>query len=132
VLIIIPYPWDKLSYHETLLYPDPYPPKPPPLPGVGVLCGRDEGTVFCTLGLPLTITIHHPLVQIRKANIAQRCGPPIENCSTVARNNKTPITRTPNGLASYAMSPRKDINEMEDISVQKVGMREDSEKKTYE
>ena len=36
------------------------------------------------------------------------------------------------GLASYAMSPKKDMSEMEEITVQKVGMREDSEKKTYE
>ena len=30
------------------------------------------------------------------------------------------------------MSPRKDMSEMEEISVQKVGIREESEKKTYE
>ena len=39
---------------------------------------------------------------------------------------------TPKGLASYATSPTKNRSEMEEISVQKVGMREDSEKKTYE
>ena len=36
------------------------------------------------------------------------------------------------GLASYAMSPRKDMSEMEEISMQKVGMHEDNEKKMYE
>jgi len=30
------------------------------------------------------------------------------------------------------MNPRKDVSEMEEISVQKVGTREDSEKQTYE
>ena len=30
------------------------------------------------------------------------------------------------------MSTRKDISEMEDTSVQKVGMRDDKEKETYE
>jgi hypothetical protein len=36
------------------------------------------------------------------------------------------------GLAPYAISPRKDRSEIEEISVQKVGIREDKEKKTYE
>jgi len=36
------------------------------------------------------------------------------------------------GLASYEMSPRKDMTETEDISMQKVGMRAESEKKVYE
>jgi hypothetical protein len=36
------------------------------------------------------------------------------------------------GHASYATSPRKATREMEDNNMQKVGMREDKEKKTYE
>ena len=36
------------------------------------------------------------------------------------------------GLAPYATSPRNDVSEMEETSVQKVGTREDREKKTYE
>ena len=36
------------------------------------------------------------------------------------------------GLAPYAMSHRNDVSEMEETSVQKVGTREDKEKKTYE
>jgi hypothetical protein len=39
---------------------------------------------------------------------------------------------TPKELASYAASPTKNMSETEEISVQKVGRREDSEKKTYE
>jgi len=36
------------------------------------------------------------------------------------------------GHALYAMSTRKAMNEREDTSMQKVGMREDNEKKTWE
>ena len=36
------------------------------------------------------------------------------------------------GDASNAVSPRKDMSEMEDTSMQKVGMRDDNEKETYE
>lgn len=36
------------------------------------------------------------------------------------------------GLAPYAMSPKNDMSEMEETSVQKVGTREDTEKKTYD
>ena len=39
---------------------------------------------------------------------------------------------TTTGLASYATSPRKDMSEMEEISVHNVGMREDNEKRMYE
>jgi len=54
------------------------------------------------------------------------------NWSIITRITKVPITTTPKGLASYATSPRNDMSEMEEISVQKVGTREDSEKKVYE
>ena len=54
------------------------------------------------------------------------------NWMVIARPTKTTITRTPAGDASNAMSPRKDISEVEDTSVQKVGMRDDKEKETYE
>lgn len=54
------------------------------------------------------------------------------NWRTITRITNTPITRTATGLASYAISPKKNMSEMEEISMQKVGMREDSEKKTYE
>ena len=36
--------------------------------------------------------------------------------------------RTVKGLALYAMSPMKDMSEIEEISMQKVGMHEDNEK----
>jgi hypothetical protein len=36
------------------------------------------------------------------------------------------------GHASYAMSQRTVTSELEDTSMQKVGVREDKEKKTYE
>jgi len=40
--------------------------------------------------------------------------------------------RTLTGLASNAISPRKEVSEMEEISAQRVGTREDREKKTCE
>ena len=40
--------------------------------------------------------------------------------------------RTLIGLASNAISPRKEVSEMEETSVQKVGTREEREKKTCE
>jgi hypothetical protein len=40
--------------------------------------------------------------------------------------------RTLTGLASNAISPRKDVSEMEETSVQKVGTRDYREKNTYE
>ena len=39
---------------------------------------------------------------------------------------------THTGIASYEMSPRNDMTETEDISMQRVGMRAESEKKAYE
>jgi len=36
------------------------------------------------------------------------------------------------GPASYTTSPRTAVSDMEDTSMQNVGMREDKEKKTYE
>ena len=54
------------------------------------------------------------------------------NCIVIARTTNATITRTPAGDASNAVSPRKDISEMEDTSMQKVGMRDDKEKETYE
>jgi hypothetical protein len=36
------------------------------------------------------------------------------------------------GDALYATSPRKVMSEMEDITTQKVGMRDDKEKEIYE
>jgi hypothetical protein len=54
------------------------------------------------------------------------------NWRIITRTTNTPITRTPTGHASNAMSPRKDMSEREEISMQKVGMRDDKEKKVYE
>ena len=50
----------------------------------------------------------------------------------IARITSIPIKRTPTGDASNATSPRKVMSEMEDTSTQKVGMRDDNEKETYE
>jgi len=50
----------------------------------------------------------------------------------ITRNTNIPITKTPTGDASNAMSPRKTMSEMEDTIVQKVGMRDDKEKEVYE
>jgi hypothetical protein len=44
----------------------------------------------------------------------------------------TSLTRTPTGLASNAITPRKDASETEETSAQKLGTREDREKKTCE
>ena len=51
-----------------------------------------------------------------------------------AINNMTsnPNTRTPVGHTSYATSPRKAMRERVDNNMQKVGMREDKEKKRNE
>jgi hypothetical protein len=51
-----------------------------------------------------------------------------------AINNMTsaPITRTPMGHTPYATSARKAMRERVDSDMQKVGMREDKEKKIYE
>ena len=54
------------------------------------------------------------------------------NWKVITRTTNTPIKRTPTGHASNAMSPRKDMSEREEISMQKVGMRDDKEKKVYE
>jgi hypothetical protein len=54
------------------------------------------------------------------------------NWRTITRITSTPITRVPTGHASYATSPRQAIREIEDNNMQKVGMRDDNEKKAYE
>ena len=73
-----------------------------------------------------------PALQMRNVNAANRCMPYTINWRIITRITSTPITRTPTGHASYATSPRKAIMEMEDSNMQKVGMREDNEKKAYE
>ena len=50
----------------------------------------------------------------------------------ITRTTNTIITRTPVGDALNVVSPRKNISDMEDTSMQKVGMRDDKEKETYE
>jgi hypothetical protein len=54
------------------------------------------------------------------------------NWRTINNTTSTPITRTPVGHTSYATSPRKAMREMVDNNMQKVGIREDKEKKIYE
>ena len=54
------------------------------------------------------------------------------NWSNITKTTNTLIMRTLTGLASNATSPRKDVREMEEISAQKVGTREEREKKTCE
>jgi len=54
------------------------------------------------------------------------------NWRNITRTTNVPITKTPTGHASYAMNPREAVSDTEDRSIQKVGMREDKEKKTYE
>ena len=54
------------------------------------------------------------------------------NSRAINNMTSTPITRTPMGHTSYATSTRKVMKEMVDNNMQKVGMREDKEKKIYE
>ena len=54
------------------------------------------------------------------------------NWRTIANTTTTPITRTPMGHTSYATRHRKAMREMVDNNMQKLGMREDKEKKIYE
>jgi len=54
------------------------------------------------------------------------------NWRAINNTTSTPITRTPMGHTSYATSPRKITREIVDNNMQKVGMREDKEKKMYE
>ena len=73
-----------------------------------------------------------PVLQMCKADLANWCVPYTINCRNITRTTNTPITRTPTGLVSNAIIPRKDMSKMEETSAQKVGMREDREKKTCE
>ena len=54
------------------------------------------------------------------------------NSRAINNMTSTPITRTPMGHTSYATSTRKAMREMVDNNMQKVGTREDKEKKKYE
>jgi hypothetical protein len=54
------------------------------------------------------------------------------NWSVITTATTTPTTRTPMGHVSYAMSPMEVMNKMEDTIAQKVGIREDREKKKCE
>jgi hypothetical protein len=54
------------------------------------------------------------------------------NWRAINNMTSTPITRTPMGHTSYATSTRKVMSERVDNNMQKVGMCEDKEKKTYE
>ena len=72
-----------------------------------------------------------PLQTCRKV-AANRCAPYTINCMVIPRTTSIPITRTPTGDASNATSPRKVMSEMEDTTMQKVGMRDDKEKEMYE
>ena len=54
------------------------------------------------------------------------------NWMVITKTTSIPITRTPTGDASNATTPRKVMSEVEDTSIQKVGMRDDKEKETWE
>jgi len=79
----------------------------------------------------LTIEIA-PVLQMCRKNVTNWCVPYAINWNVITRTTSIPITRTPTGDASNATSPRKTISEMEDTAMQKVGMRDDNEKDTYE
>jgi len=71
-------------------------------------------------------------LQICKADGKKSRVPYAINWRNITRTTNAVITRTPMGPASYAMSQRAVTSEPEDTSMQKVGVREDKEKKTYE
>ena len=71
-------------------------------------------------------------LQMCKVDIKSQRVPYAINWRNITTTTNPEITRTPTGPASYAMSPREAMSEMEDTTRQKVGMREDKEKKTYE
>ena len=73
-----------------------------------------------------------PALQKYRADVANRCVPYTINCMDITKSTSIPITRTPTGDASNATTPRKVMSEVEDTSMQKVGMRDDKEKETYE
>jgi hypothetical protein len=73
-----------------------------------------------------------PALQMRNADAANWCTPYTMNSRAIKDMTTTPITRTPMGHTSYATSTRKAMRETVDNNMQKVGMREDNEKKTYE
>jgi hypothetical protein len=69
-------------------------------------------------------------LQICKMDKQTQCVPYTTNCRNITKTMKILITGTPTGSASYATSPMKAMSEMEDTSTQKVGIREDRQKKT--
>jgi len=71
-------------------------------------------------------------LQMCKADVKDQCAPYTRNWRVITRTTNNPTTRKATEHPSYATSPRKTISEMEDTSMQKVGMREDNEKKPYE
>jgi hypothetical protein len=73
-----------------------------------------------------------PAFQTRREDVANRCVPYMINWTVITRTTSIPITSAPTGDASNATSPRKIMSEMEDTSMQKVGMRDDREKETYD
>ena len=73
-----------------------------------------------------------PALQTCREDVANRWAPYTINWMVITRTTSTPITSTLTGDASNATRPRKDMSEMEDTTTQKVGMRDDREKETYE
>ena len=73
-----------------------------------------------------------PARQMCREDVANLCVPYTINWMVITRTTSVPIKSTPTGDVSNAMSPRKAMSEMEDINMQKVGMRDDNEKETYE
>jgi len=65
-------------------------------------------------------------------DIAHRCIPYTTNWRIIIKITNPPITTTPMGHAWYATITKKAIREMVDNNTQKVGKREDKEKKKNE
>ena len=73
-----------------------------------------------------------PALQTCREDTANWCVPYTINWMVITRTTSIPITSTPTGDASNATIPRKVMSEIEDTSMQKVGMRDVKEKETYE
>jgi len=69
-------------------------------------------------------------LQICKADVKHQSVPYAINLRNITRTTNAVITTTPTDHPSYATSPRKAMSDVEDTNTQKVGIREDKEKKT--
>ena len=82
----------------------------------------------------LSVRAYTPLIRLTPLTIlnAHQCALNARNCNDIISPTKKLITNTASGHASYAISPRKIINDIPDISIHSAGTRAVREKKKYE